>query len=123
CWVALLVALAVAGPGAAWVSRLPDQYRASSQILIEPPRFDAGVVAVLPHGAGGAFDRDSNERYVPNKNAQLKSRSLAEEVAAQATAQPYVSGLADPAGEISAKVQARQIPGTTIFDVSLEQTD
>jgi polysaccharide biosynthesis transport protein len=122
-WIVLIVATAVAGSGSAWVVRQPDVYRATAQILIEPPRFDAAAINFLNGGGHAGMDQYSIERYVPNKIAFLRSRALAEFVVAEPSNEHLLGSSPEPAQEISDGIQPRMLPLTTIFDVSLEDQD
>jgi hypothetical protein len=73
-WLALTVTSAVIAAGAVIVVRQANVYRATAQIQIEPPQFDAILGSIVSHDVGRG-DRESSERYVPNRLALLRSRS------------------------------------------------
>jgi capsular exopolysaccharide synthesis family protein len=122
-WLVLIVALLIGGAGTAWVVRQPDIYRATAQVLIEPPKFDAALEMLLPTGTHGHSDERSNEKYVPNQIAFLRSKAFADLLVAESANEHLVPLSAEPAQEIADTITPRQLPGTTIFDVSYESPD
>ncbi|HEX8202330.1 MAG TPA: Wzz/FepE/Etk N-terminal domain-containing protein, partial [Isosphaeraceae bacterium] len=74
-WLALSVASALIAAGAVVVVRQPNVYRASAQILIETPHFDTILGSIVSNDVGRA-EREAAEKYVPNRLALLRSRSL-----------------------------------------------
>src|SRR5690348_10192199 len=79
CWIVLLVGLAISLAGAVWTIRRPAIYRVTAQILIEPPQFDAILTSIVSHDIV-RHDRETIERYVPNRLALLRSKGLADRV-------------------------------------------
>src|SRR5262245_3204410 len=51
-WLVMAVGVPLAVAGAAWVVRMPNVYRASAQILIEPPQFDPVLSTLLSTSVG-----------------------------------------------------------------------
>ncbi|HWE39238.1 MAG TPA: polysaccharide biosynthesis tyrosine autokinase [Isosphaeraceae bacterium] len=121
-WLALAVALAVAGPGAAWVAKRPAIYQATAQIQIDPPEFDPILPTLLPNGDVGRRDPSAIERYVPNHLNWLKGRRLAERVVSGPLFRREGAG-GDPSQEVLANLTTRNLPQTSVFDVYLEGTD
>jgi polysaccharide biosynthesis transport protein len=122
-WLVLIVAILVGGAGTFWVVRQQDVFRATAQILIEPPRFDAAVAGLLPTGSNGHIDEKTSATFVPNKIAFLHSKAFADLLVQDATIEHLIPVSVEPAQEIADTITPRQLPGTTIFDVSYESTD
>jgi succinoglycan biosynthesis transport protein ExoP len=121
-WLVLMIGLVIGMAGTVWTLRRPNVYRASAQILIVPPQFDAALAGIVPHDVG-RLDRETVEKYVPNRLAKLRGLGLARKVVAD----PGIAQLAGPGGDVAAELvaqlQTRNLPGTNIFDVFLEGTD
>src|SRR4051794_19991747 len=64
-WLVTVAPLAMGLRGAVYVVRQPPVYRAAAQIEIIPPRFDAGLAAVVVNAGVANFDRETVDRYVP----------------------------------------------------------
>ena len=120
-WVVLGVALLVGVPGATFVARQPSIYRATASITIEPPRFDETVQSLLTHGRMAGSSTETADRYVPNQVAVLRGKFLAETVANSTSLTLSPGG--DPASEIISGLTTRQNPGTSYFEVFLENRD
>src|SRR4051794_5764486 len=121
-WLALSVASAVITAGAVVVVRQPNVYRASAQILIETPHFDAILGSIVSNDVGRG-EREATEKYVPNRLALLRSRNLADRVVVDPGVGLPPGVAADAAAELITGLQSRQITGTSIFDIHLEGTD
>jgi len=80
-WLVLAVAVPLGVLASVYAVRQPSVYRASAQVLIVPPRFDATLAALVGHDVGRS-DPEAAEKYSPNKVALLKSKWLAEKVVA-----------------------------------------
>jgi capsular exopolysaccharide synthesis family protein len=117
----LVVGLAVIVPGSMYVVRMPNVYRATAYMVVEPPHFDEGVTTIIPHGGVGAGNHEALAKYVPNRLAMLKGRGLAEEVAIDSSLALAPGG--DVASELVYGVQWRRHPETNYFDVTLEGND
>jgi capsular exopolysaccharide synthesis family protein len=122
-WLAALVAMAVIVPGASYVARRPNVYRAFTFIRIEPPSFDERVVAMVPHGGVGQSSNETRERYVPNRVAELKSRWLAEKVVVRPELNVPPVAAEGVANELVSGLSWRRHPDSNNFDVYLEGTD
>jgi polysaccharide biosynthesis transport protein len=122
-WLVLAVGVPLAVAGAAWVVRMPNVYRASAQILIEPPQFDPVLSTLLTSGVGH-HDAEAAERYVPNRLAMLRGKPLAEEVVNDPAVAPPGGAAPDAADLLVANLQARTVPGTSGYvTVTLEGPD
>lgn len=122
-WLALVLATMVVVPGASYVARRPNVYRAFTSIRIEPPEFDDRVAAMVPHGGVGQASNESRERYVPNRIAELKSRWLAEQVVAVPELNIPAAASEGVANELVGSLSWRRHPDSNNFDVFLEGTD
>lgn len=124
-WLVLLVALVVIVPASILVIRQPDRYRATAQIEINPPKFDPALAGLLVHGSATPLDRDSIDKYVPNRLAILKGRALAEKVVGDPS--PAVRAVlgpgGDPAAELINGLTIVRLPGTNVFDIHLDGRD
>jgi polysaccharide biosynthesis transport protein len=78
-WLVLLVGVPLSVLSTIYVLRMPSVYEAEAMIFIEPPQYDP-VLSTLLSKEMGPHDRESNDRYLPNRVAQLKSKALAERV-------------------------------------------
>src|SRR5258708_37150968 len=63
------------------------------------------------------------EKYVPNRLALLRNRGLADRVVSDPNLALQPGSDGDPAAELIAQLQTRQLPNTNLFDVFLEGTD
>lgn len=121
-WLALAVSSALITVGAVVVVRQPNVYRATAQIQIEAPQFDAILGSIVSNDVGRG-DREASERYVPNRRALLHGRGLADRVVVNPAVGLSPGAASEAAAELIAGLQTRQITGTTIFDVHLDGTD
>ena len=122
-WLVLVIGVPLSILGAVWTVHQPSIYRATAQIVIEPPQFDP-VLSTLVSNIVSPRDAEAAEKYIPNRIAMLKSKVLADQVFINdPTLAP--TGLAgqEAADELIANLQARQIQGTNQVIVSLEGTD
>ncbi|GAC1468238.1 MAG: hypothetical protein NVSMB9_10710 [Isosphaeraceae bacterium] len=78
-WLVLLVGVPMSVAASVWAVRQPSVYRASAQIQIEPPQFDPVLSTLVSHEVG-RHDPEAMDKYLPNRVAYLKSKSLAQEV-------------------------------------------
>jgi capsular exopolysaccharide synthesis family protein len=123
-WVILAVAVPLAIAGSIGVLRLPPVYLAKAEIEIHPPEYDPALSTLVSHVIGQR-DHASQERYVPNRAAQLRSHRLAEIVVndpsiAQELSQQYV----DPAVEVFRTLSVQQVQkNSNTFLVTLEGRD
>lgn len=107
--------------GSAYVVRLPPVYRVVAHIQIEPPKFDSWINVIVGNSSMPTSDRESNEKFVPNRLAWLQGRSLVNEVIAHGELGPGKGYEGDPPAEIIANVSTRPlIPRTNYYEVALE---
>jgi len=124
-WLVLITGLAVAIAGTLVVLRLPAVYRVEAEVTIEPPRHDPYLTRILGAGSLVIAGGDEAEKYVPDKLAMLRSRSLVDRIVRD----PGLGGgrsfgpLDDPAAELLKNLYTRQVPGTHYFAISLEGRD
>ena len=69
----LAVAVPLAILGCIYVLRLPPVYLVKAEIEIKPPDYDPLLSTLVSHDIGRR-DPASQERYVPNRARQLKSK-------------------------------------------------
>src|SRR5262249_12669032 len=98
-WAVLVVAIPLAILGTILVLRLPPVYLVKAEIEINPPEYDPVLATLVSHGTGRRGTA-SQDRYVPNRAAQLRSRWLAELVVRDETLAPELSQYEDPAVEL-----------------------
>lgn len=122
-WLILAVAVPMAITTAIWALRQPRIYQARAEITIEPPEFNPVLSTLVSHEIG-RHDPLTQERYVPNRIAQLQSKGLAERVVSNPTIASEVAAFDDPAQElILGGLQVRQVSKTNMFIVMLEGKD
>ena len=122
-WLILAVAVPMAITCSIWALRQPRIYQARAEITIEPPEFNPLLSALVSHEIG-RHDSVTQERYVPNRIAQLQSKGLAERVVSNPTIASEVAPFDDPAQElILSSLQVRQVSKTNMFIVMLEGKD
>ena len=78
-WLVLAIGVTLSVAGAVVVVRLPAVYRATAQISIEPPTYDATLSTLVSHDVG-RNDPEAALKYVPNQLVKLQSKGLAEQV-------------------------------------------
>jgi capsular exopolysaccharide synthesis family protein len=121
-WLVLAVAVPLSVAVAIVAMKQRSIYRAAAEITIDPPQYDPALAALVSHELGGR-DPEFVARYVPNKIAHLRSRSLAE----TALSDPGLTQAGVPSeeavGELVTNLQTRQIPNSNRFQVTLEGTD
>ena len=118
----VLILTAVAGAlGAAYVMRMPPVYKATAHVRIEPPRFDPHLAIILAGNSIPTNDRETSEKFVPDRMALLQGRALASEVIYGEQMGPAEGHEGFPEGEILANISYRKyLVGTNIFEVTLE---
>src|SRR4051812_23135853 len=72
-WLVLTVLVVVAVRGTLMALRMPAIYAPPAEMIIEPPRYDPHVASLVSSGDMGRGDASSNERYVPDRLAMLRS--------------------------------------------------
>src|SRR4051812_23033295 len=122
-WLVLMGGVPLSVAAAVWAVRQPSVYRASAEIMIEPPQYDPVLSTLVSHEIGGR-DPEFNATYVPNRGAMLKSRSLVE-TAFNDPALALPTGAGEEAvAEVLNNLQYRQIAQQSRrFQVWLEGTD
>ena len=122
-WLILAVAVPMAIATSTWALRQPRIYQARAEITIEPPEFNPVLSTLVSHEIG-RHDPLTQERYVPNRIAQLQSKGLAERVVSNPTIASEVAAFDDPAQElILGGLQVRQVSKTNMFIVMLDGKD
>ena len=86
-WLILAVAVPMAIATSIWALRQPRIYQARAEITIEPPEFNPVLSTLVSHEIG-RHDPMTQERYVPNRIAQLQSKGLAERVVSNPASPP-----------------------------------
>ena len=122
-WLVLAVAVPMAIATSSWALRQPKIYQARAEVTIDPPEFNPVLSTLVSHEIG-RHDPITQERYIPNRIAQLQSKGLAERVFNDPAFAPEVAAFDDPAQELILNgLQVRQIGKTNMFDVRLEGRD
>ncbi len=124
-WPVVLVMTALFGClGAAYVMRMPAVFKAVAQVQIDPPKFDPNQAVIVANNQIPVADRESSEKFVPNRLVWLTGRRLAETVLAEGEFGDGRGFEGDGANEILANLSTRRIqPGTNVFAVELEGAD
>lgn len=119
-WLALSIALTIAGLGTVLVLRMPLVYQAVAEIEVVPPQFDGQLSVIVETPAH--LNRDNSEQFVLNKVAQLRGKSLIDDVVRQF--EPGDPAAASAlAAEITAGLTSKRVPGTSLFVVTLDSRD
>ncbi len=122
-WMILAVAVPMAIATSSWALRQPKIYQARAEITIDPPEFNPALATLVSHEIG-RHDPITQERYIPNRIAQLQSKGLAERVFNNPTFASEVAAFDDPAQELILNgLQVRQIGKTNMFSVTLDGRD
>lgn len=122
-WLILAVGVPMAIATSIWSLRQPKIYQARAEVTIEPPEFNPVLSTLVSHEIG-RHDPITQERYIPNRIAQLQSKGLAERVFNNPTFASEVAAFDDPAQELILNgLQVRQIGKTNMFSVMLEGRD
>jgi capsular exopolysaccharide synthesis family protein len=121
-WLVLAIGVPLSVLASFMVMRQANVYRATAEIVIEPPQYDQVLSTLVSHDIG-TRDPDFITRYVPNRIAMLKSKALAE----QALYDPSLAQTQAPGEEavleLLNNLQTRQVPNSNRFQVSLEGND
>jgi polysaccharide biosynthesis transport protein len=119
-WVVLAIAVPLASAACIYVLRMPPVYTVKAEIEINAPDIDPAL-AMLVSKEIGRRDVGSQERYIPNRAAQLKSSVLLQRVVND---MPELSQFEDAGSELfrNLTVTPLQRNGNT-FMVSLEGND
>src|SRR5271157_3643476 len=122
-WLILAVAVPMAIVTSIWALRQPKIYQARAEVTIDPPEFNPLLSTMVSHEIG-RHDPITQERYIPNRIAQLQSKGLAERVFSNPSFASEVAAFDDPAQELILNgLQVRQINKTNMFSVTLEGRD
>jgi polysaccharide biosynthesis transport protein len=122
-WLILAVAIPLATAGTLLVLRLQPVYQVTASIEVKPPRIDPIITGILSNHDSVRGDV-TDEKYIPDTLAMLKSRYLTERVVNDPALGLPASALeGDPAAELMAKVTTRQIPQSHFYTVTLEGKD
>jgi polysaccharide biosynthesis transport protein len=122
-WLILAVAVPLGIASSIWALRQPRIYQAIAEVTIEPPQYDPVLSTLVSHDIG-RHDPHSQETYIPNLIAVLKSKMLAEDVVRSPGMASEVSQFDDPAQELIIKgLQVRPYPKTKMILVTLEGKD
>jgi hypothetical protein len=73
-WVVLAIAVPIAILGCIYVLHMPPVYLVKAEIEINPPEYDPALATLVSRDIGRR-DGGSQERYIPNRAAMLKSAS------------------------------------------------
>ncbi len=119
-WLALSIALLVAGVGTLVVMRMPLVYQAQAEIEVVPPQFDAQLSVIVETAAH--LNRDNTEQFILNKVAQLRAKGLIDSVVREF--EPGDPAAASAlAADLVAGLNSKRIPGTNLFVVTLDSRD
>ncbi len=121
-WVVLAIGVPIAILACIYVLHMPPVYQVKAEIEINPPEYDPALATLVSKDIGR---RDgSQERYIPNRAAMLKSARLLERVVIDPLLQAEIGQYEDPAAELfrSLTFQPTQRNGNT-YIVSLEGND
>ena len=121
-WMVLAVALPLAIGSSIVVLRMPLVYLVKAEIEINPPEVDPVFSTLVSHELGRR-DPSSLANYIPNQEARLRSRWLAELVVNDPAINAELTQYADPATELFKSLAIVQWKKTNSFIVSLEGLD
>jgi capsular exopolysaccharide synthesis family protein len=122
-WAVLAIAVPVAIGASIYVLRLPPVYLVKAEIEIDPPEYDPMLSTLVSHDLG-RHDSASQERYIPNRAAQLRTKWLREKVVNDPRIVPELSQYLDPAEELFRTLNVIQVQkGGNSFLVTLEGRD
>jgi polysaccharide biosynthesis transport protein len=121
-WMVLSIAVPLAITGSILVLRLPPVYLAKGEIEINPPVIDPELSALMTHEPG-RHDPSATASYVPNQEARLRSKGLAQEVVNELSMTSDLTQFADPAFELFRSLNVLRLKNTNLFIVSLEGND
>jgi succinoglycan biosynthesis transport protein ExoP len=121
-WMVLAIAVPLAITGSILVLKLPPVYLAKGEIEINPPAIDPELSALMTHEPG-RHDPSVTASYVPNQEARLRSRGLAQEVVGDPVISRELEQFIDPAFELFRSLNVLRLKNTNLFVVSLEGND
>ena len=122
-WLVMAIAVPLSIVGCIYVLRMPPVFIVKAEIEINPPEYDPALATLVSRDIG-RHDPGTQERYIPNRAAQLKSSRLLDRVVNDSSLVSELSQYEDPASELfrSLTVTPLQKNGNT-FIVSLEGND
>jgi capsular exopolysaccharide synthesis family protein len=122
-WLVLVVAVPISVAVTIWAVRQPPVFQASAQITIVPPEYDPMLAALVSKEVGRG-DPSASEKYLPNRVAQLKSKSLIERVLNDPS---FLQGAppsdGDAVEEFLRNLTTKHLVGTNHVNVFLEGND
>ena len=121
-WMVLMIAVPLAIASSILILRLPSVYLARGEIEINPPVIDPVLSALMSHETG-RHDPSATASYVPNHEAWLRSKGLAQKVVSDPILASTVSQYVDPVTELFKSLTVVRLKGTNSFIVSLEGND
>lgn len=124
-WLVVAVGVLVSVAGTVLVLRMPAIYRATAEVTIEPPRFDHHLRGIIKADTLIRSSSEDDEKYVPDKLALLRSKSLAERVVRDPSltgGQPAAPD-GDAAADLVKNLYTRNQTGTHYYTVWLEGRD
>jgi polysaccharide biosynthesis transport protein len=121
-WMVLSIAVPIAIASSILVLRLPPVYMAKGEVEINPPAIDPELSALMTHDTG-RHDPSVTASYVPNQEAKLRSRGLAQEVVNDPLIASEMEQFVDPAFELFKSLNVVRLKNTNLFIVSLEGSD
>ena len=121
-WMVLAVAVPLAITSSIMVLRMPSVYQAKAEIEINAPEPDSALSTLVSHDPGRR-DSSNMANYVPNHEAWLKSKWLAEQVVADDRIWAETSQYDDPATELFKTLVVKPVGKTSSFIVSLDGQD
>ena len=119
-WLVVAIGLLVLLPAMLFVARQPAIYQAQAEIELVPPQFDAALAVIIEHEA--TLQRENTEQFVLNKIAQIKSKSLIDEVVHEYEPSDPVAA-SELAAELASNLVTKKVPGTNLYVVTLDSHD
>jgi capsular exopolysaccharide synthesis family protein len=119
-WLALGLWMLVFMPGSLFVLRQPAIYQAQAEIEVVPPQYDAALMVIVDHTTN--LHRENTEQFVVSKIAQIKAKSLIDEVVHEFEPTD-AQAAAVLAAELFAGISTKRIPGTNLYLVTLDSSD
>ena len=121
-WMVLSIAVPLAIGSSILVLKLQPVYLAKGEIEINPPAVDPELSALMTHEPGH-HDPSVTATYVPNQEARLRSKGLAQEVVSDPAIANDLVQFTDPASELFRSLNVLRLKNTNLFIVSLEGND
>ena len=119
-WLALALWLLVAIPGSIFVLRQPAIYQAQAEVELVPPQFDPALEVIVNHEVN--LQRENPDQFVLNKIAQIKSKSLIDQVVHEFEPTDVLAATV-LASELTTGLVTKRTPGTNLFVVTLDSRD